>query len=418
MIHTARQLTSLLSGVALLLMGTGLLGTLIPVIGGQLGFSSPLLGALTSAYFAGFLGGTFVIPSLVRRIGHIRAFAFCATTCACLVLLLSLTSSPWAWLVLRLGIGMALVGLYMVIESWLNSQAHSTQRSRVFALYMVVNLGALAASQQFLHLQAAAPATLFVLVTLLVCASTLPVLATRMRQPEIAPTPRLRLRRLASLAPSAAAAALLSGLSMGAMWGLGPVYAASIGLSPERIGNWMSVFILGGAALQWPMGRLSDRHDRRIMLVIAGAAGALCAAALPMLSGHAWLGTAMLFLFGGMAFSLYPIAVAHLLDYVPGDELLGASSSVLLVNGIGAAIGPLLAGLMMGRFGPSWLFVWGSACMAVAVLFIGSRLFLRQRDQEDTPTFQPMLRTTPTAMEMHPAMDELPPDASPPSGPH
>ena len=410
MMHTARQLASLLSGVALLLLGTGLLGTLVPVVGGSLGFSSAVLGALTSAYFVGFLAGTFVIAALVRRIGHIRAFAFCATACACLVLLLSLTSSPWAWLGLRLGIGMGTVGLYTVIESWLNSQAQDGQRSSVFATYMVVNLGSLALAQQFLHIRVARDSTLFVLATLLVCASTLPVLATRMRQPDLTPTPRLRLRRLYQLAPSAAIGALISGLVMGAMWGLAPVYAGSIGLDADRIGNWMSLLILGGAALQWPMGRLSDRHDRRFMLLLASILGAVTAALLPISAGHPWLAHGLLFVFGGMAFALYPIAVAHLLDYVPGEELLGASSSVLLLNGIGAAIGPLLAGLVMNRLGPAWLFAWCTACMITAALFIGQRLLVMRRVQDDTPNFQPMLRTSPAALEMHPAMEDAEPE--------
>ncbi len=410
MIHTARRLASLLSGVALLLLGTGLLGTLIPLVGGAMGFSSAVLGTLTSAYFAGFLAGTFVIAALVRRIGHIRAFAFCATSCACLVLLLSLTSSPWSWLVLRLLIGMSTVGLYTVIESWLNSQAQDGQRSSVFATYMVVNLGSLALAQQFLHIHVAQQATLFVLVTLLVCASTLPVLATRMRQPDIAPTPRLRIRKLYGMAPSAAVGALISGLAMGAMWGLAPVYARSTGLDTDHIGNWMSLFILGGAALQWPMGRLSDRHDRRFMLVMACVLGATAAALLPMSAAHPWLARGLLFVFGGMVFAIYPIAVAHLFDYVHGDDLLAASSSVLLVNGIGAAVGPLLAGLLMNRLGPAWLFAWCAACMVAAALFIGLRLVVMQREQQDSPNFQPMLRTTPAALEMHPAVDDAGPE--------
>lgn len=405
MMRTARQLASLLGGVGLLLLGTGLLGTVIPVIGGTLGFSSAMLGAMTSAYFAGFLAGTFVIASLVRRIGHIRAFAFCATSYACLVLLLSLTTNPWAWFALRLGIGTAVVGLYTVIESWLNSQAEAEQRSRIFAVYMVVNLGSLALGQQFLHVHVTSQAMFFVLVALLVCASTLPVLATRMRQPEVASMPRLRLRRLYQIAPSAAAGALLSGLTMGAIWGLAPVYAASTGLGADGIGNWMTLLIVGGVALQWPMGRWSDQHDRRIMLIAISAVGAVAAALLPVFPHARFLQGALLFVFGGMAFAVYPIVVAHLLDFVSGEELLPASSSVLLVNGLGAAVGPVLAGLLMTRFGPSSLFAWSAVCMAATAAYVGYRLMTFSRELEDTSEFVPMLRTTPAAMEMHPAVD-------------
>lgn len=405
MLRTARQLASLLTGVALLLLGTGLLSTLIPVLGGTMGFSSTLLGAMTSAYFTGFLGGTYVIPELVRRIGHIRAFAFCATGCACLVLLLSLSMNPWVWLLLRFGIGIALVGLYTVIESWLNSQAQPEQRSSVFATYMVVNLGSLALAQQFLQFRPARLSTLFVTVTLLVCASTLPVLATRMRQPDVQPTPRLRLRRLFQLAPSAGFGALVSGLANGALWGLLPVYAASLGMRPAQIGTYMSITILGGALLQWPLGRLSDRHDRRIMLVAVTGIGALVAILMPLVSGQRWAHDTLLFVFGGMAFAVYPIVVAHLLDHVPGNELLAASSSVLLVNGIGSALGPLAAGILMGALGPSALFAWFTLCMGSIAGYVGYRYVTFHREQTLAPDFVPMMRTTPTALEMHPAVD-------------
>ncbi|GAB3026157.1 MFS transporter [Oleiagrimonas citrea] len=405
MLRTARQLASLLTGVALLLLGNGLLNTLIPVLGGTLGFSSGLLGAMTSAYFAGFLAGTFIISALVRRMGHIRAFAFCAAGFACLVLLLSLTTQPLIWLLLRFAIGVVVVGLYTVIESWLNSQAEPQQRSSVFATYMVVNLGSLALAQQFLQFRPSQSAVLFVLVALLVCASTLPVLATRMRQPEVQPMPRLRTRRLFQLAPSAGIGALLSGLTMGAMWGLAPVYAASTGLGAAGIGTWMSVFILGGAALQWPMGRLSDRHDRRIMLIVVSALGAIAAALLPMLAGFPITANVLLFVFGGMAFAVYPIVVAHLLDHVPAEELLPASTSVLLVNGVGSAAGPLLAGLLMGSLGTAWLFGWVVLCMGGTAGYVAFRLLTFEREQTDASAFVPMLRTTPTAMEMHPVVD-------------
>ncbi|MDA3913572.1 MFS transporter [Oleiagrimonas sp.] len=405
MLRTVSQLASLLTGVALLLLGTGLLSTLIPVLGGAMGFSSTLLGAMTSAYFAGFLGGTYLIPKLIRRTGHIRAFAFCATGCACLVLLLSLTLNPWGWLVLRFGIGVTLVGLYTVIESWLNSQALPEQRSSVFATYMVVNLGSLALAQQFLQFHPANQGTLFVIVTLLVCASTLPVLATRMRQPDVQPSPRLRLKRLFELAPSAGYGALVSGLAMGALWGLTPVYAASIGLDQSHIGTYMSIGIIGGAALQWPLGRLSDKHDRRIMLVLVNAIGAMVAIVMPWLAPIPWAQEFAFFVFGGMAFAVYPIVVAHLLDHVPGEELLAASSSVLLANGIGSALGPLAAGYIMHWLGAGALFGWFALCMGSTAIYVAFRYMTFHREQSAASGFVPMLRTTPTALEMHPGVD-------------
>lgn len=394
MIQTLRPITSLLAGVALLLCGTGLLGILLQLRGAELGYSPTLLGSLTSAYFVGFLAGTFLSPPLVRRIGHIRAFGFYAASCACGVLLHVLIENPVAWLVLRLLVGMALVGLYSVIESWLNAQAPGEQRGTVFAIYMMVNLGALAISQQLVRAGGDLVYVPMVLAALLVCASTLPVLATRIAQPVLQPVPRLALRRLFAAAPTAGLGALLSGLCMGAFWGLSPVWGTQVGMSTGQIATYMSVAILGGAALQLPLGRLSDRRDRRLALalVCAGACGVAFVA--PLAAGVSGAIYVVAFLFGGMSFSIYPIVVAHLLDHLPPEEILGASSSVLLLNGAGSIVGPLVAGAMMTGFGPSSLFLWFAITLGGIALYALYRYRAFARTRASEPHFQPMLRTS------------------------
>lgn len=399
MLQTLRPVLSLLAGTALLLVGVGLLNTLIPLRGIAAGFSATLLGGLTSAYYAGYFIGTFTMPPLVRRIGHIRAFAFCTACAACIVLLHAFGTNPLGWLVLRLLTGTVLVGLYAVIESWLNAQAPNGKRGAVFAAYMVVNLGALALGQQLLRFQGQA-FVLFTVVALLVCAATLPVLVTRQAQPPQQATPRLQLRLLFDVAPTAGLGALLSGLAMGAFWGLLPVYARRSGFDTATISTYMSVAIVGGAALQWPLGRLSDRHDRRIALALVAAAAAILA-----LSGIAFGGRIMpqmvtIFLFGGMSFAVYPILVAHLVDHAPPEDLLAASSSVLLVYGVGSALGPLVAGGMMSGFGAWSLFAWFALTHGVLALYAGWRYRVFRRAPTDTPAFQPMVRTTPAALRL------------------
>ncbi len=355
MLRNLRPITSLLVGAALLLLGVGLLTTLIPLRGRALGFSTTMLGALTSAYYAGYFVGTFTLPPLIQRIGHIRAFAFCTASVACLVLLHALSSNPWLWLLLRLLAGISLVGLYAIIESWLNAQTEPARRGTVFAIYMMVNLGSLALAQQLLRIPGQS-FVLFIVVALLVCAATLPVVATRQAQPGLQPVPRLQLKRLYALAPTAGAGALLSGLAMGAFWGLLPVYARGQGFGLTQVGTYMSVAILGGAALQWPVGRWSDRHDRRIALaVVCALATALALLQLGMAQWHGAM-IALIFLYGGLTFAVYPIVVAHLVDHLSPDELLSASSSVLLIYGVGSAIGPIAAGALMSSLGPGSLF--------------------------------------------------------------
>ena len=399
MLRTLRPVASLLTGTALLLVGVGLLNTLIPLRGLAAGFSGALLGGLTSAYYAGYFIGTFAMPPLVRRIGHIRAFAFCTACTACVVLLHALGSNPVAWLVLRLLTGVVLVGLYAVIESWLNAQSSPDRRGTVFAAYMVVNLCSLALAQQLLRIGGQS-FVLFTVIALAICAATLPVLLTHQAQPQPQATPKLQLRLLFDVAPTAGAGALMSGLAMGAFWGLLPVYARSIGFDTAEVGTYMSVAILGGAALQWPLGRLSDHRDRRVVVAWVAAAAALLALATLATGGRAWLAMTLIFLFGGMAFAMYPMVVAHLVEHVSPDNLLAASSSVLLVYGVGSALGPLIAGVLMSVAGPWSLFAWFAGTHASLACYTVWRLHVRRREPLREPGFRPMLRTTPAALRL------------------
>lgn len=399
MLRTLRPVASLLTGTALLLLGVGLLNTLVPLRGMVAGYSGTLLGGLTSAYYVGYFIGTFAMPPLVRRIGYIRAFAFCAACAACVVLLHALGDDPVIWLLLRLLTGIVLVGLYAIIESWLNAQSAPERRGTVFAAYMVVNLGSLALAQQLLRI-GGQPFVLFTVVALAVCAATLPVLLTRQAQPQPQAMPKLQLGLLFDVAPTAGAGAMLSGLAMGAFWGLLPVYARTMGFDNSAVSTYMSIAILGGAALQWPLGRLSDRHDRR--LVLAGVAAAAVGVALAALvaGGDPQPAMALIFLFGGMAFAVYPIVVAHLVEHVPPDNLMAASSSVLLVYGAGSALGPLAAGALMAGVGPWALFAWFAGTHALLAGYSAYRYGVRRREPLHARQFRPMLRTTPTILRL------------------
>lgn len=410
------RLTSLLLGVALLLTGSGLLGTLLAVRGAQAGFDDRTLGLVMSGYFAGFFFGTFLGPPMIGRIGHIRAFAFFAALAAIAILLHPIWVNPWAWGLLRLVTGVALVGLYTTIESWLNTEPHPQTRAKVFSVYMMINLSALALGQLLLGWGGMELAILFNLTAILICASVMPVSATWLVQPEIPSLTRFSLRHLYELAPAATVGAGLSGLAMGAFWGLSPVYAGRIGLDTRGVALFMLVAIAGGALLQVPIGRISNGHDRRLALAITALAAAMVALAmlLPAVQANHRALFGLFFLFGGLSFSLYPFAVAHMLDYLPRQHLLSGCSSLLLVNGVGSAIGPALAGGAMHRFGPSALPVY----FAVMLVALASYLFVRlrfHRERTFAAPFRPMLRTTPSALEL---MPETEPSHPPPEDSH
>ena len=407
-------ISSLLGGVALLLLGNGLLNTLLTLRGVAEGYSTGMLGLIMSGYFVGFLLGTWLAIPLVRRVGHIRAFAFCAALAAITALLHVLIIDPWVWLGLRVLYGLALVSLYMVIESWLNAQVPNGKRGQVFALYMTVNLGALAAAQQLLNLADPSDFVLFVLAAMLISAALMPIALTRQPQPSVPETLHTNLRQLVGIAPLAIAAAGLSGLALGAFWGMAPVYASLSGFDATGVGLLMSGAILGGALLQWPIGIYSDKHDRRLVLfwvVALSVAVALLMSVLP--AGRLLL--AAIFIWGGLAFAIYPIAVAQLIDQLHSDEVLAGSSSLLMVNGIGSVCGPLLAGLLMQHLGAQALPLYFAATLGALAAYTFYRLrHVTDLVSEPHAHFMPMLRTSHTVLELipeAPATEPEPPSA-------
>jgi MFS family permease len=394
-------LASLLLGVACLLLGTGLLGTLLAVRGGLVGFDSQTLGLIGSMYFVGFLAGTYLGPMMIRRVGHVRAFAFFTVAIACATLLHELLAAAWVWSLLRLITGMAMVGLYTTIESWLNSHAAPEQRSRIFASYMAVNLGSLALAQQLLHWGDPGQHVLFSLAALSICAAVMPVAATRLAQPHVEDVHSIGLRTLYARAPVACAAALLSGFSQGAFWSLGAVWADTIALGTSGVAWFMTMAIVGGALFQWPIGQMTKHFDRGHVISLVALAAALFSGGLFFAAGQGLNAIlAATLLYGGFAFALYPLAVARMMDRLDRREIISGCGSLLLLHGIGAATGPLIAGSLMHRFGPSALPAWFAG---VEILLATTAWHLARRtpaDIEHQTSFTPMMRTSPSAIEI------------------
>jgi MFS family permease len=400
-------ISSLMIGTAFLLLGSGLLSTLIALRGNLEGFSDQILGLMGSAYFVGFFIGTYTVPRLIRRMGHIRSSNFFSAAIAAFILLHSIVVDVWVWIILRIFTGIALVGFYTVIESWLNSQAASEKRGQVFAFYMIVNMVSIAAAQQFLHIASPSTFVLFSIAAVMVCFSVMPIASTRLPQPIVENAPRMTLRELWNAAPAAVIGALVSGLSMGTFWSMGPLYATRLGLDEEGVATLVSIVIIGGAMLQLPLGRISDRLDRRYALGLA-ATGATIAALLMALQGG---GELMLyiaaFLYGGTAFAIYPIVVAHLVDHLTQDNILSGNAGILLLYGIGAMIGPALAGLLMGWGGAAAMPAFFAVVMAPLAIYVVLQAFNTKDEIIDEPAhFVPMVRTAETAMEIAAAVED------------
>ena len=394
-----KPVKSILWSVALLLLGNGLLNTLLTLRGTGEGFSSAVLGLIMSGYFVGFICGTWVSGRLIRRMGHIRTFGFCASICASVALLHLIFVNPWVWLPLRVVYGLSFITLITVIESWLNSQAASHERGRIFAVYMVVNLGALATAQQLLRLSSPEGFVLFVLIAILISWALLPITMTRRVQTKIHERPKSSLRALLGFAPLAVASAALSGLAMGAFWSMTPVYATQLGFDIGGVGLVMSVAIIGGALLQIPIGRFSDKHDRPRVMTWVVLLAALFAAAMPFApSQEALLG--LYFIGGGLAFSLYPLAVAQLIDQLHPDEIVSGSADMLVMHGAGCAVAPIAAGSLMTAVGSHGLPIY----IGCVFTLLGIYAIYRRRHVTalitHTAHFEPMVQSSAEVLEL------------------
>lgn len=399
MLSTVRCAIPLLLSTIFLLMGVGLLHTLVALRGEALGFSVAMIGTLSAAYYAGFLIGTYTVPRMVHRIGQIRAFAFCTTLLVVSVLVQAIGPIYGLWLAMRVLQGLLLVGLYVIIESWLNAAADPRHRSALFSIYMMLNLGASAMAQQLLRVPGEG-FVLFSVVAILFALASLPVIDMRQQQPRLHAMPKVQLGRFFHLVPTALVSALIAGLVLGALWGLLPIYAAAQGMGAAAVGTYVSVAIVGGVLLQWPLGHFADRVDRRLALAAISAVAAVAALAQLLLPvGGPATALALIFAFGGMAFSLYPIAVAHLVDYLERDELMSASSSLLLVNGVGSALGPLAAGFLMNRGQTRLLFAWFFALSALLAAYALYRFMRRRRDVSARDHFVPLVSTTSESLD-------------------
>lgn len=411
MLKLVIPIATLLFSTALLLLGNGLLNTLLVLRAGLVGFDEMAIGLIMSCYFLGFLVGTMAAPRMIRRIGHIRAFAFCAALLSCTTLAYLLLPNQVIWMLLRVVTGTALVSLYTIIESWLNGGTPVENRGRVFAIYMMVNLISLTLAQQLLHFGSPEEFELFAIAAMLVAAALLPMTWTRMVPPLVQEPEPVPLRPLFRRAPVGLAGALLSGLTMGSFWGMAPVFASGLGFDQAGVATFLSIAIMGGALFQLPLGKYSDRHDRRRVLATVAALAGISAMLLALsglwLNGASYWLWISAFLYGGFSFAVYPIAIALMVDNLRPEEVIGGSSRFLLVHGVGSMFGPALSGAAMGLLGPTGLPLLFVICQALLAGY--SAIHLRRPEEtvnvEEQSHFVPMVRTTPTVLELHPDQD-------------
>lgn len=384
------SLMPVMAAAILLQAGNGLLQALLPLRMQAQGLSAAEIGLVASGYGIGFAAGCLVAPRVVRRLGFVRAYAGLAALMAILVLALPLAGGGAGWFLLRGMTGIGFAGLFTVVEGWIGSGTQNGQRGRILALYMVTTKLALMAGPLLLDPGGDQPFRLLILLILL---SVLPVAAARPARPALPTAVTLDLHGLFKLAPSALVGCFAVGVVTGTMIAFAPLYGLRIGMSASAAAVLL-VALQGGSLLaQWPLGALSDRRDRRIVIAAVAANGAVLSAGMALLPAESpvWLVWTGFALWGSQVLCIYALCVAHACDVVPPGRIVPTVSGLLVVWAAGAMIGPVPGALLMDRFGPSGLFVYAAAGCAGLTGFVLVRRAVRERaDTDGRTTFSPL----------------------------
>ena len=384
MIRSLLPMTALLMGSAFLLFAGGINSLILPVRGEAEGFSAVSLGLLGTGWAIGYVAGCLRTPVLVARVGHIRAFGAMCALAAIAVLLSLVLIDPWIWIPVRAVSGFCFAGAAMIVESWLNERSEKASRGRIFGIYTMVNLAATTAGQMILTLGDAKGYFFFVLAAMIYCLALLPTAISATKTPQPLTSVSLDLRGLWKNSAISFFAVFMVGVSNAAFGTLAAVYAARMGLTLGDIALFASIPIMAAAALQIPVGMISDRFDRRRVLIVIGLVAVL-SDVVYLFGGFTdpLILMGLSAIFGAMIYSMYPVIVAHANDRAAPGTFIQVSGGLLFVYGVGSIIGPAMAGFAISRYGAPSLFAVLGVAHVLLILFALMRL-------KSTPAVEPL----------------------------
>lgn len=392
MIFVMRNAWALLIGMLLLMMGNGMQGTLLAVRGDIEGFNATTMSWVMTGYFVGFLIGSRVTPKLIRRVGHVRVFAALASFTSAIFILYPALPDPVAWTILRILVGVCFSGTYVVAESWLNDVSTNETRGQALSAYLIVQMIGIIGAQAFINFADPSGYMLFVVMSVLVSISFGPILLSVNPVPAFQSTKAMSLRELYTVSPLGCVGTFLLGGIFAAQFGMGSVYATQSGLSVSQLSIFVATIYIGGMLMQYPLGYLSDRMDRRLLIAIITGAGAIVLLAGTLLSNIFAVILTMAFVMGGVANPLYSLLIAHTNDYLDHDDMAAGSGGLIFLNGVGALFGPVLVGWLMTSFGAdSYFYFIGFLFLSIAA-YAGFRMTQRATvSVEDSGSAAPIL---------------------------
>ncbi|WP_332686287.1 MFS transporter [Bosea sp. (in: a-proteobacteria)] len=405
------QIGTLIAATSLVQLANGFFNTFLSLRLTTENFGATLTGIVLSAYFIGFSIGAVGCGGIIQRIGHIRAYAAFAGMVVVATALMSLLVSPLGWILCRMAIGTGCVGLFITTESWLNAKAPPEQRGRIFSIYMVGTFLALAAGQLLIGKLPITSATPFSIIVALFALALMMVSATRAEAPALPPETSLPYGELTRQAPVSVIGCVVSGIVTSAFYALVPAWMARNNVAQETIALVMLVAVLGGFVFQVPVGRLSDRGDRRIVLAGLALGFSVAAVLLGFVPRDLMLVLPVAALLGGFMSTLYPVCVAHALDRMPQDRVVAVSGRLILVSGIGSALGPILGAQVMARLDINGLLYFMAAATAALAAVAGLRI--QQRAPAEQMAERPFAVIDPLNASISQEPEATDPDGTP-----
>ena len=373
MLTVLRTTWPLLLGILLLMVGNGMQGTLLGIRGKIEDISTTQMSVVMAAYFGGFLLGSRVVPELIRQVGHVRVFAALGSLISSVLILYAAAPHWIAWALMRLLIGFCFSGVYITAESWLNAGTANENRGQAMSAYMIMQMLGIITAQFLMNTADPAGYLLFVIPSVLVSLSFLPILLSTQPAPQFSTLKRMSFGSLFRASPLGCIGIFLMGGVFSALFGMASVWGSTKGLSVREISAFVAAIYAGGLLLQYPIGWLSDHGDRRVIVLGLSVLGAVVSLATVTLQPGIWGLLLAAALIGGVANPVYSLLLAYTNDFLDQSDMAAASAGLLFINGVGAMAGPLITGWLMSLLGPDGFWAYIGLLLAMLAFYAGWR---------------------------------------------
>lgn len=377
MLAVLRTTWPLLLGILLVMIGAGMQGTVLGIRGAIEGMSTQQLAIVTSAYFGGFLAGSALVPKMLQRVGHVRVFAALGSLISAILVLYAAMPHWIAWTILRLAIGFSYSGVYITAESWLNASSTNQTRGQALSAYMMMQMLGIILAQVLMNVGDPGGWILFVIPSVLVSLSFTPILLSTGPAPAFATLKRMGFGRLYATSPLGCVGIFLLGGVFSTLFGMASVWGTQRHLSVADISAFIAAIYIGGLLVQYPIGWLSDKQDRRRLLLILSTGGTAIVALVLVVHPGNWGLIAAAALIGGVVNPGYSLILAHTNDYLDTADMAAASAGLLFLNGLGSIFGPLVTGWLMDTIGPDGFWVWIGLLLALLAVYTAWRMSRR-----------------------------------------